>query len=62
MEKEKPVYDKECQRCGKPAYRRRQMTAYADDEMNWAILCDDCQKESHEYWKDRWDDYYSMVM
>ena len=55
--------DMKCQHCGKEgAEKRRQNTAYADDEWNFAILCDECQEESHKYWQERWDDYYSEVM
>lgn len=51
-----------CQCCGQAgAEKRRQFTAYAYDELNFAILCDECQEEVNEYWKDRWDEYYSMI-
>jgi len=57
--------DKEmkCQHCGKsPAKCRRQGSAYVDDEKNFAILCDECQEEAHEYWRERWQEYYDTVM
>lgn len=51
-----------CQHCGaEGAEKRRQASAYVDDKLNFATLCDDCQKESHEYWMDMWNDYYAMV-
>jgi len=51
-----------CQGCDKEgAERRRQLTAYVDDESNYSTLCDECQDETDEYWKDMWNEYYSMV-
>lgn len=38
--------------------KRRQMTSYVDDRSNWSRLCDDCQKDSDEYWTEMWDEYY----
>lgn len=55
-----PVKGK-CQGCGKEdetVVRRRQSTAYAKDEMNWATLCPECHEINDEYWKDMWNDYY----
>ena len=43
------------------AKHRRQATAYVDDERNYAVLCDDCQKEADEYWNDQWQEYYNSV-
>ncbi len=43
----------------KNATRRRQNTAYVDDERNWATLCDECAMANAAYWKGMWDDYYS---
>jgi hypothetical protein len=34
------------------------MTAYVDDKINWAVLCDECQDEANEYWQEQWDEYY----
>ena len=52
-----------CIRCGEYGARnRRQFTAYVDDKMNFATLCDICQEEAHEYWKERWDEYYGSVL
>jgi len=56
---------RECQACGKndpSVKRRRQITAYADDKLNFSVLCSQCQKEANDYWKDRWDEYYSAIM
>lgn len=47
-----------CFRLGK---RRRQMTAYCKDEMNWVFVCPTCLYDINEHWKDMWDEYYSMV-
>jgi len=41
---------------------RRQGSAYVNDKLNWAFLCDDCQKLSHKYWDGMWNEYYSQVM
>ena len=52
-----------CLRCKKEgATRNRQYTDYVDDELNFAVLCDECQKEADEYWQERWDEYYSGVL
>lgn len=52
-----------CQGCGaKDATRTRQNTAYVDDDRNFAILCPPCQDEANKYWRDQWDEFYSMVM
>ena len=52
-----------CQCCGKEGVkRRRQGSAYPDDELNFAVLCDECQTEANEHWVDMWDEYYTMVM
>lgn len=40
------------------ATRRRQNTAYVNDESNWVELCDECFKECEEYWAGMWADYY----
>jgi hypothetical protein len=44
------------------AEKRRQNTAYVDDDRNFAVLCDECQKEANEYWRDQWNDYYQGCM
>ena len=38
--------------------RRRQNTAYVDDEMNYVRVCLECFLEIQEHWKDAWEDYY----
>jgi len=54
---------KKCQFCGdNGAERRRQNTTYENDELNWMVLCNRCQKEEDEYWRERWDDYYKNCM
>lgn len=47
-----------CTVCGDPGSRRRQNTAFANDEMNWQTLCDDHQEEANEYWADMWSQRY----
>jgi hypothetical protein len=44
------------------AEKRRQNTAYVDDDRNFAVLCDECQKKTNEYWRDQWNDYYQGCM
>ena len=53
---------RKCQGCKKTypnVEKRRQLTAYVNDKLNFAVLCDECQKEANEYWQERWDEYYS---
>lgn len=45
--------------CGRRAELRRQNTAYAEDNSNWVIACDECFEEIQEYWADRWAEYHS---
>lgn len=47
--------------CFRKGKRRRQNTAYCDDELNWVFFCDKCQEMNEEYWAERWSDYYSML-
>lgn len=48
-----------CERCGNEgAEKRRQNTAYTDDERNYTILCPPCQEENDRYWRDMWAEYY----
>ena len=51
-----------CQRCNKPGKRRRQNTAYVNDDLNFKVLCEECQEEADEYWKAEWKAYYDTVM
>ena len=60
---------KACRRCKRmvPAdeiERRHMSTAYAPprDEENYCEVCLECFDEIEGYWKERWDEYYSMVM
>lgn len=51
-----------CKICGNKATKNRQLSAYADDELNWEILCKKCQKVADENWEYRWKEYYSEVL
>ena len=42
--------------------RRRQNTAYAQDESNWVFLCDECNIINEEHWAERWQEYYSSIL
>jgi len=51
-----------CDHCGEEkasVRRRRQRTQYVNDEENFAVFCDECQKEADEYWDERWAEYYA---
>jgi len=49
----------ECEYCNAlGAVKRRQNTAYVDDELNWKTLCPECQEENDKHWKDMWLQYY----
>lgn len=50
-----------CSMCGEPGVRRRQNTAYNDDEKNFAIYCDTHQAEVDEYLDEVWADFRSNV-
>ena len=52
-------FDGWCFHIGK---KRRQRTAYYDDELNWVFMCDECMKYNNEYWNDMWNEYYSQVI
>jgi len=51
-----------CKRTHPSVKRRRQGSAYVNDKFNFATLCEDCQKETHEYWVGMWNEYYSTIM
>jgi predicted oxidoreductase len=38
---------------------RRMNTRYEDENSNWITSCLECFLESEDYWKERWDEYYS---
>jgi hypothetical protein len=46
----------------KNAKIRVQNTAYCKDYMNYIITCKECFIETEEYWKERWDEYYSQIL
>jgi len=47
---------------GMKVERYRMNTAYVEHEMNYANGCELCQKETNEYWDERWKEYYSNVL
>jgi len=47
-----------CCLCRGPGERFRMNTAYTNDELNYSIACDICQKVIQEQWNDEWRDYY----
>ncbi len=52
-----------CQCCGRTgAKRRRQNTAYHNDEQNFATLCPMCQEMQDEHWAEMWRECYSSVL
>jgi hypothetical protein len=40
--------------CDNEGKKRRQNTAYNDDERNWVVMCDECKKHNDEHWDDMW--------
>jgi hypothetical protein len=53
-----------CEHCGRRwcgAERRRQMTAYQQEECNWAVLCDSCQTYRDECWSEMWNDWRGLL-
>jgi hypothetical protein len=44
--------------CTKPGIKRRQRTAYVNDESNFVMLCEEHHKENDEYWNEQWEEYY----
>ena len=38
--------------------RRRQNTAYVDEESNYITTCIDCYDEIQALWAEMWDEYY----
>ena len=54
------TYTTDCQCCQRGgAIRRRQGTAYVEDELNWVTLCDECHELNEEHWADMWQEYYA---
>ena len=62
MTKYLPICHSSSPPCFNRGRNRRQNTAYADNKLNWVFLCDECAAENDEYWKERWDEYYSSCM
>ena len=54
-----------CTGCGK-RFRickgRKMSTQYQTEEDNWVFCCKECYADIQEYWKERWQDYYSDCM
>lgn len=57
-----PLKCERCEKVGPDVSRRRQNTAYVNDESNFAVLCDDCQKDADEYWSERWAEYRAGLL
>ena len=47
-----------CEQESETVQRRRQSTAYVDEESNWVTVCNDCFEEIEECWKELWEQYY----
>lgn len=55
----------QCPRCGVidgSVQRRRQSTAYVDDQQNFVLACETCYEEVESYWEERWQDYYRDIL
>lgn len=48
--------------CFRKGKRRRQNTAYCDDNRNWVIACDNCMETIQERWTEMWRDYYGGLL
>lgn len=48
--------------CPMPGDRRQQLTAYNDEESNFATFCFVHQLEANAHWQERWDDYYRGLL
>ena len=48
--------------CFKLGEKRRQRTAYHDDDLNWVFLCDECMEMNQGNWDEMWSDYYHQVL
>ncbi len=58
------MFDQPCIQCGQKkddVLWRHQNTAYVNDRENYIFACSECFAEIEEYWRERWDEYYSMV-
>lgn len=55
-----------CPGCGRwfrtGVKRRRQSTAYVDEESNYVTCCPECFDEVEEHWGDMWGDFYSGLL
>jgi hypothetical protein len=46
-----------------PMGARASLTRYADDARNVVPeMCDECYQEYVDHWRERWDEYWSMVL
>ncbi len=63
----------ECERCGRQCSgvkSESSRTMYnfdgpigsPEDPNRDIMLCRDCAKEHHDYWNERWDDYYAGLL
>ena len=57
------LFGPRCRGCNcRGAQRRRMMTSYCNEELNWTVECDRCFDETQAYWADMWSDYYQGCM
>lgn len=55
--------DKVCVSCKKKkdsVEERRQNTRYANDSLNYVVMCDECFIDNEEYWKGMWEQTYGI--
>lgn len=53
-------YSEVCPQCNEPkttVLKRRQNTAYGDDDANFILCCQGCFEMAVEYWEERWEEY-----
>ncbi len=42
--------------CDNEGIKRRQNTAYNDDDKNWVFMCDKCAEYNDQHWDEMWSD------
>lgn len=45
--------------CEAQGVRRKQSTAYVNDELNWVVMCDVCFAQREEHWRQAWAEYWA---
>lgn len=51
-----------CKKESATVERRRQNTAYLEEESNWVTVCEDCFEEIQWQWEQMWRDLYGNIL